>query len=185
MHPIYKIGKEMTPELTIGIDPVKVKLEIPSSSRIREFFRGEDPLSRIRVIVAHCSLFIQKEDEGSCDLSLWVLNFSKRSLIPDALNIHQWAFLSRTLPELPTTIRGLTFPIRSRDLQILSAVTQLNTAAIRRIRDASPQVPAQAVGCNWGLSIYAQLHFREAQRPVDVQLQIPNPQVQFYWYLER
>lgn len=174
----------MTPELTIGIDPVKVKLEIPSSSRIREFFRGEDPLSRIRVIVAHSSLFIQQEDEGSCEMSLWVINFSKRIVIPEALNIHQWSFLSRNLPELPTTIRGLTIPIRSRDLHVVSTVTQLNTAAIRRIRDASPRVPAHAVGCNWGLNVYGQLHFRGAQRPLDIQLQIPNPQVQFFWYLE-
>ncbi|MGH2608057.1 MAG: hypothetical protein ACRDHF_03120, partial [Tepidiformaceae bacterium] len=129
-------------------------------------------------------LFVERPDEGSADVSLWLANFSKRTLVPDRFELDSWSWLNHTLPDLPVVVRGLAVPVAARSMASLQLVIQLNAAAIRRIVEASPARADHAIGVDWGFNLSGTLFFRGLKRPFGCALQIPNPQVQFYWYRE-
>lgn len=171
-------------DLTLGVEPIKLNVPLPPWHRIRNALRREDPLTRIHVAPNVARLFVDRPDEGSAEVSLWLANFSKRTLVPDRFELDSWSWLSHVLPDLPVVVRGLAIPVPARSMASLQLAVQLNAAAIRRIVEASPARAGQAIGVNWGFHLDGTLFFRSLKRPFGCTLQIPSPQVQFYWYRE-
>ena len=169
-------------DLTVGVDPIRVKVTLPTWQRIRNWLAREDPIERIKVLPNFARIQIDRPDEGTAELSFWLVNFSKRTVIPERLDLSQWSWLSHSLPDLPLTTRGLGTVVGRRSLASLHVAIQLNAAAIRRIREASPADVGAAIGGNWGFNVFGLLFLQNLKRPIQCELQVPNPQTRFYWY---
>jgi len=172
----------MTPEVTVGVDPVKVKMTVPGWGTIRRWVTGPDPISRLQVLTQGYHVGITRPNEGNAEFSFSVVNLGKRALTPFSFGVRQWTWGSTSLPDLPFLARNLNTPIRGTDLRGFNVSVQLNDAAIRLIAETSPEKPSMALRGGIQTVLYADMYFVGVERPLDLQLSYTMPRIFFYWY---
>jgi hypothetical protein len=172
----------MSPEVTVGVDPLKVKMTVPSWGAVKRWFVGPDPISALRPLTQGSHVGIMRPSEGNAEFSFTVVNLGKRAVTPFSFSVRQWTWGSTSLPDLPFVARSLNTPIRGHDLRGFTVSAQLNDAAIRLIMENSPEKPAMALRGGIQTVIYADMYFVGIERPLDLQLSFLLPRTYFYWY---
>lgn len=139
---------------------------------------------QVKLLLQDASIQIDRPDEGLVTFNLYLINLSCGTITVDRVGLDSWSLLSRSLPELPPLVRGLDSPVPKQSLRDLYMSLQLNSAAIRRIREALPKDVRQLIGGNLALYATGTFHVKEVAYPITYQLQTQNPRLSFYWLKE-
>jgi len=164
----------------IGVGPARLQVPFPWA-RIKTLFTRRKPADLVAVLLKTSSLTIPRSDEGEIALYLWIVNFALRSLHAERLTVESWSWLSYMMPALAWIPRGLPGQLRKRSLTTLYVSCQLNAAAIRRIREASPPEASRLLGGGLALQLSGTLHLTGAKTAAHFQLEDQRPSISAYW----
>jgi hypothetical protein len=132
------------------------------------------------VLLKTSSLTIPRPDEGEIAIYLWLINFGSR-LRADRVTVDNWSWLSYQMPALPWVARGLPSDLAKRSLTTLYISCQLNSAAIRRIREASPPEPWRLLGGGLALQVSGSLHIASPSAAAHFSLDDQRPSISAHW----
>lgn len=161
-----------------------IRLRTSIAKAIRSTFARPALTDQVKLLLQHASVHIDRPDEGVVSLDLWVVNLSPRNVTVDRVTLDSWSFLSYSLPDLVAAVRGLGSVVLKHSIGYLHLSVQLNSAAIRRITEASPKDLRQLMRGNVALYVSGSLHLKEAKYPINYQLEARTPQLRFYWFNE-
>ena len=163
--------------VVIAIIPYRTKL----ATIIKSKFARPALTDQVKLLLQHASVRIDRPDEGVACFDLSVVNLSRKNVTVDRVTLDSWSWLSRILPELAPTVRGLGTVVAKQSIGYLRLSVQLNSAAIRRIAEVSPKDPRKLLQGHLALYTSGTLHVKEAKHPIHYQLEARAAELSFYW----
>ena len=100
------------PQVSVGVDPVKVQFQVPPWQRIRQFLVRKPPAHCVRAYPLLGRVDIPAENEGTVEAQFVLVNHCSRRIFPESISLNHWSWMSYALPELPMTVRGIPGEIR-------------------------------------------------------------------------